>query len=60
MTTETKERRLLEAAWGIIANAGNVNDEANVGWHRESTDWQQAAKRWRDEYHTHTAELKGE
>jgi hypothetical protein len=35
---------LLEAAWGIIANAGAGN------WERESRDWQNAAPAWRDEY----------
>lgn len=32
----------LEAAWGIIANAGNGD------WGRETTEWQDAAARWRD------------
>jgi hypothetical protein len=35
----------LEAAWGIIANAGNGD------WNRENTDWRDAAIRWRDRYH---------
>jgi hypothetical protein len=36
----------LETAWGIIANAGGGN------WHTQTTEWQEAAERWRDEqYH---------
>lgn len=38
-------RDLAEAAWGIIANAGGGD------WARESPDWQEAAARWRDQYH---------
>jgi len=35
---------LLETAWGIIANAG---------WdgHDKTPGWQEAAVRWRDDYH---------
>ena len=36
---------LLEAAWTIIANAGEGN------WGRESSDWQKAAIDWREKYH---------
>jgi hypothetical protein len=36
---------LLEAAWGIIANAGEGS------WDRESPEWREAAIRWRDAYH---------
>ena len=36
---------MLEAAWGIIANAGGGN------WSKETPDWQKAAARWRDAYH---------
>lgn len=35
---------LLEAAWGIIANASGSN------WDLESKEWKQAAERWRDNY----------
>ena len=35
---------LLMEAWGVIANAGAGN------WERESTDWQEAAARWRDRH----------
>ena len=35
---------LLEAAWGVIANAG-WDDCA------KTTGWQEAAERWRDDYH---------
>jgi len=39
---------LLEAAWGIIANAyGGDWDKA------QHPDWKQAAERWRDNYHDH-------
>ena len=37
---------ILEAAWGVIANAGGGN------WEIETKDWQEAAARWRDNYHT--------
>ena len=40
------ERDLLEWAWSIIANAGSGN------WELESKDWQEAAAKWRDEYHS--------
>lgn len=36
---------LAESAWGVIANAGAGD------WTRESTEWQEAAARWRDRYH---------
>ncbi len=36
---------IIEAAWGIIANAGGGD------WSKESEDWQWAAKAWRDRYH---------
>ena len=41
---ETPEMELLELAWGVIANAG---------WDgmAKSPDWQEAAVRWRDQYH---------
>lgn len=35
---------LLEAAWGIIANAGGSD------WTRETQEWQDAAARWRTSY----------
>lgn len=34
----------LEAAWGIIANAGEGD------WQREHADWRKAAERWRDQF----------
>lgn len=40
----------LEMAWVIIANAGGGN------WDLESKDWQDAAAKWRDEYHGGTGE----
>lgn len=36
---------LPEAAWGIIANAGEGN------WDNETPEWREAAERWRDAYH---------
>jgi hypothetical protein len=41
----------LEAAWGIIANAGrNLRESAEDGWPHESAEWVEAAMRWRDEH----------
>jgi hypothetical protein len=36
---------LLEAAWGIIANANGGN------WEDADPEWRAAAIRWRDAYH---------
>lgn len=36
---------LLESAWGVIANANGGN------WEDESPEWQEAARRWRDNWH---------
>ena len=36
---------LLERAWVIIANSNNGD------WHNETQDWQEAAAKWRDDYH---------
>ena len=36
---------LLQAAWGIIANAGGGNRD------NETPEWQEAAAQWRDAYH---------
>lgn len=44
-TTLPNELRLAEAAWGVIANAGGGD------WTRETVEWQEAATRWRNEYH---------
>jgi hypothetical protein len=41
---------VLEAAWGIIANAGGGD------WTKETQMWQDAAARWRDRYHAILAE----
>lgn len=35
---------LLEAAWGLIANASDWMDDSR-------TEWTDAAKKWRDAYH---------
>ena len=37
---------LLEAAWGLIANAHNGD------WDLAPTEWKEAAARWRDAYHS--------
>lgn len=42
---DTKRLDLLELAWVIIANAGGGD------WERESKEWQEAAAKWRDDYH---------
>jgi len=36
---------LLELAWGVIANAGGGD------WTTQTPEWQEAAARWRDQYH---------
>lgn len=38
--------RLLEMAWGLIANAGN----GNGNWDAESPTWKIGAESWRDQY----------
>jgi hypothetical protein len=46
-----RKNELLEAAWGLIANAGwdaitgDVSQPKSAGWH-------EAAIRWRDDYHS--------
>lgn len=50
--TETQED-LVEAAWGIIANAGQGD------WDREHPDWKAAAERWRDRYHATLPKVDG-
>jgi hypothetical protein len=48
LVRNSEYRRAVELcyiAWTIIANAGDGN------WERESEEWQEAAKRWRDEFH---------
>jgi len=39
-TTEEKKDRLLEMAWGVIANAGGGD------WTKETLQWQGAAHSW--------------
>jgi hypothetical protein len=41
----SEERDMLEAAWGIIANAGGGN------WDLETPEWREAAVKWREQYH---------
>ena len=40
---------LIEAAWGIIANAQGGD------WDAATPKWKQAAERWRDGYHDNVA-----
>jgi len=44
-THEADPSHMLEVAWSIIANASNGN------WSEQSLAWQEAAKRWRDQWH---------
>lgn len=39
--------RMLEAAWGIIANVGSIENPPDT----VTPGWSEAAVRWRDEYH---------
>lgn len=39
------DEHMLEAAWGLIANASGGS------WDEASPKWREAAKRWRDAYH---------
>ncbi len=39
------QEHMLEAAWGIIANAWGGD------WAKADHEWQAAALRWRDAYH---------
>jgi len=50
---EIKEQHLIDWAWSIIANAGGGD------WERESADWQEAAAKWRHNYHLHLSRRKG-
>ena len=45
MDTVSTVDPIIEAAWGVIANAGGGD------WTKETPEWQEAAARWRDEYH---------
>jgi hypothetical protein len=42
---------LLEYAWTIIANAGGGD------WTRETPEWQEAAAKFREQYHARLAAL---
>ncbi len=42
---DTPSPELLEAAWGVIANAHGGD------WGQASPAWRDAAERWRDQYH---------
>jgi hypothetical protein len=46
---------LLEAAWGIIANAGWDAGSGDVTLSK-TTGWHEATLRWRDDYHAWLAE----
>jgi hypothetical protein len=39
------ENNMLEAAWGLLANAWEGD------WSQAPKDWQKAVRRWRDAYH---------
>lgn len=41
---------LLYWAWTIIANAGGGD------WEKETSDWQEAAAKWRDQFHVYIRE----
>lgn len=43
---KAREADMLEAAWGIIANAGGWDDDLSA-----TPGWREAAERWRDRYH---------
>jgi hypothetical protein len=45
MTLDWPDNEMLEAAWGIIANAHGGN------WDEASDEWKEAAENWRDAYH---------
>ena len=45
MREQSPAEGLLAIAWGIICNVGGGD------WERESADWQEAAKRLREQYH---------
>lgn len=40
------EKRMLEAAWQLIANSGAMDNPENA-----SPGWKEAALNWRDAYH---------
>lgn len=40
---------LLNAAWAVISNAGGGD------WSKETVEWEDAARRWRDDYHAFIA-----
>jgi hypothetical protein len=44
---------LCDLAWGVIANAGGGN------WDNETTEWQEAAARWRDRWFAHLDDRVG-
>lgn len=44
-TKDQEAEDLLDAAWGVIANANNGN------WDRSSPEWHLAACQWRDRYY---------
>jgi hypothetical protein len=42
-----KARDLLDAAWGVIANAGTSLGD----WNSMTPEWRGAAEKWRDDWH---------
>lgn len=43
--TKTPELDALETAWGVVANVNHGD------WTKQSSEWQDAAARFRDKYH---------
>jgi len=58
MTWPQTAEELLEAAWGLIANAGWDAGSGDVAM-AKSPGWHEAALRWRDGYHQYTRERAG-
>ena len=58
MTWPQTAGELLEAAWGLIANAGWDACSGDVSM-AKSPGWHEAALRWRDGYHQYTRERAG-
>lgn len=49
------ETDLVEAAWGLIANAGGTQGN----WETcEAEGWEEAASRWRDRYHEYLRDIQ--
>jgi hypothetical protein len=46
---------LIEAAWGIIANAGGPGGN----WDNETEEWRRAAEQWREAFHRYLKRQRG-